>query len=327
MAEQESEQPPSLAMEFLGTKTSTPSQPSLVYRRPPQCTEQNVNPATQDEVAVGIKIVNSYEIEDIYSLATEVHEAESCDHENVVKVHCSFKYQGQLWIVMPPLPRLSIRSMIRASFPRGLPENAVAFILKETLKALNYMHGKNRLHQNLGADCLFLDGTSRVKVAFRSLTYDQNSNDLNSSVFPDWMIAPELMIDYRKGQSKATDIWMFGLLALELFYGRIPASNLEEFQSFVLGIDDKLRMLKKNQGIVGSGLFRKIGVFSCFSNKDRKKISKPLVEVMAACLSREPKKRPTTNQLMEYKLFQRCFTEKDTSFGKTKEGLYKYYRS
>ncbi|KAK4411348.1 Serine/threonine-protein kinase pakC [Sesamum angolense] len=270
----------------LGTKTSTPSQPSLVYRRP----AHESGTVNGDEVAVGIKIVNSYEIEDVYSLATEVHEAESCDHENVVKVHCSFKYQGQLWIVMPPLPRLSIRSMIRASFPRGLPENAVAFILKETLKALNYMHGKNRLHQNLGADCLFLDGTSRVKVAFRSLTYDQNSNDLNSGVLPDWMIAPELMIDYRKGQSKATDIWMFGLLSLELFYGRIPASNLEEFQSLVLGIDDKLRMLKKNQGIVGSGLFRKIGVFSCFSNKDRKKISKPLVEVMAACLSREPKK-------------------------------------
>ncbi|KAL2233950.1 serine/threonine-protein kinase BLUS1-like [Sesamum indicum] len=325
MAEQESEQPLTLAMEFPRGKDQYAlsavigvAEAGIMHRA------KHVNPATRDEVAVSIKIVNAYEIEDIYSLAREVHEAESCDHENMVKVHCSFKNQDQLWIVMPPLPRLSIRSMIRSSFPRGLPENTVAFILKETLKALNYMHEKNRLHQNLGADCLFLDGTSRVKVAFRSLTYDQSSNDLNSSVFPDWMIAPELMIDYRKGQSKATDIWMFGLLALELFYGRIPASNFEEFQLLVLGIDDKFRMLKKNRGVVGSGLFGKIGVFSCFSTKDKKNISKPLGEVLAACLSREPKKRPTTNQLMEYKLFQRCFTEKEISLAKLKKACTNY---
>ncbi|KAK4418706.1 Germinal center kinase [Sesamum alatum] len=252
---------------------------------------KHVNPATRGEVAVGIKIVNMYEIEDIYSLAGEVHEAEECDHENVVKAGCPEK-------------------------------NTVAFILKETLKALNYMHGKNKLHQNLGADCLFLDGTSRVKLAFRSLTYDQSINNLSSSVFPDWMIAPELMTDYRKATSKATDIWMFGLLALELFYGQIPASDLEEFQLLVLGIDDKFTMLKKNQGIVGSKLFEKIGISSCFSTKHRKTISKPLGEVLAACLSREPKKRPTTNELMEYKLFQRCFTEKEISLAKLKIKAY-----
>ncbi|KAL0464725.1 UNVERIFIED_CONTAM: Mitogen-activated protein kinase kinase kinase kinase [Sesamum latifolium] len=321
MAEQASEQPPStLAMEFPGDKEQYALSAVIgVAEAATMHRAKHVNPATRDEVTVGIKIVNSYEIEDIYSLAREVHEAESCDHENMVKVHCSFKNQDQLWIVMPPLPRLSIRSMMRSSFPRGLPKNTVAFIMKETLKALNYMHGKNRLHQNLGADCLFLDATSRVKVAFRSLTYDQSTNHLSSSVYPDWTIAPELMIDYREGQSKATDIWMFGLLALELFYGRIPASNFEEFQSLVLGIDDKFGTLKKNQGIVNSGLFGKIGDFSCFSTKHRKKISKPLGEVMAACLSREPKKRPTTNQLMEYKLFQRCFTEKEISLAKLKK--------
>ncbi|KAI3444626.1 hypothetical protein Pfo_001291 [Paulownia fortunei] len=271
---------------------------------------KHVNPTTGNEVPVGIKIFSMYKIEDIYSFTREVHEAETCDHENLVKVHCSFKFKNQLWIIMPPLPGFSIRSVIRSSFPSGMPEKTVVFILKETLKALHYMHGKNKLHQNIGAGCIFLDEKSRVTVTFRSLTYEDHYPNASSSVFPNWTIAPELMIDYRKGDSKATDIWMFGLLALELFYGWIPASDFQEFQLLVVGIEDEFGVLKKkenHQGInVASRFLGKFGVPSCF-NKQRKKIPKPLGEVMAACLSRDPEKRPTTNQLMEYKLFQKCF--------------------
>ncbi|PIN16234.1 MEKK [Handroanthus impetiginosus] len=226
-----------------------------------------LNPKSRNEVSVGIKIVDINKIENIYSFTKQIHRAETCDHENMVKVHCSFKVNDQLWIVMPPLSGFSSKSTIRSSFPNRLPENTVSFILKEILKALDYMHGRNKLHLDISADCIFLDEKYfTVKLAYRSLTSD-----------------------------KATDIWMFGLLALELFYGRLPASDFEEFQFLLGGIEDKFGILSKKKecrrGINASGFLGRFNVFS------------PLGEVMASCLmERDPKKRPTTNQPMEFNL-------------------------
>ncbi|PIN16235.1 MEKK [Handroanthus impetiginosus] len=268
---------------------------------------KHVNPETGNEVPVGIKIVNINKIEDIYTFTQEIHVAETCDHENMVKIHCSFKVNNQLWLVMSPLSGFSLRSIIRSSFPNGLPQNSVSFILKETLKVVHYLHENNKPHQSLGADCIFLDEkSSTVKLLLYSLSFENSKPD--SYGFPDWTLAPEVKNDYRKGSDKATDIWMFGLLALELFYGQFPASDFEEFHFLLNGIEDEFGASKKKESdgkIKGSGFFGKFSVFSCFSKQPKKIIPRPLGEVVAACLARDPKKRPTTNQLMEFNLFKK----------------------
>ncbi|KAK6119411.1 hypothetical protein DH2020_046841 [Rehmannia glutinosa] len=278
------------------------------------CIANYVNPATGIQIPVGVKMFNLHKIEDIYSLTGEILEAEAFDHENTVNVHCSFKVKDELWIIMPTLPRFSLRSVIRSSFPKGIPKKSVYFILKQTLKALDYMHGKNKLHRNIDAGCIFLDEESRVKLAFRSLTYEENYSNESPGGYPSWTMAPELMFDYRKGSSKASDVWMLGLLALELFYGGIPAFDFEEFQFLVMGIEDEFGVLKKkeninNRRVLGSSRFTgKFGFLSCFSKRG-KKIPEALGEFVGVCLSRDPKKRPTTNQLMEYELFQKISFE------------------
>ncbi|KAK6119417.1 hypothetical protein DH2020_046833 [Rehmannia glutinosa] len=235
-----------------------------------------VNPNTGIQTPIGVKMFNLDKIEDIYSLAGEILEAEAFDHENTVNVHCSFKVMDELWIIMPTLPRFSLRSVIRSSFPKGIPKKSVYFILKQTLKALDYMHGKNKLHRNIDAGCIFLDEESRVKLAFRSLTYEENYSNESPGGYPGWTMAPELMIDYRKGSSKATDVWMLGLLALELFYGGIPAFDFQEFQFLVMGIEDEFGILKKkeninNRRVLGSSTFTwKFGFLWCFSKRGRR---------------------------------------------------------
>ncbi|KAK6117778.1 hypothetical protein DH2020_048480 [Rehmannia glutinosa] len=228
---------------------------------------------------------NLHKIEDIYSLTGEILEAEAFDHENTVNVHCSFKVMDELWIIMPTLSRFSLRSVIRSSFPKGIRKKSVYFILKQTLKALDYMHGK--------ISCI---GISTLDVS-------------------SWTRNPG------KGSSKASDVWMLGLLALELFYGGIPAFDFEEFQFLVMGIEDEFGVLKKkeninNRRVLGSSRFTgKIGFLWCFSKRG-KKIPEALGEFVGVCLSRDPKKRPTTNQLMEYELFQKISSQGEKCLAK-----------
>ncbi|KAL8045022.1 hypothetical protein ABFX02_08G085000 [Erythranthe guttata] len=269
---------------------------------------KHVNPATGEEFPVGIKIVRFDEIkDDIYFITGELRQAKTCDgHENTVSVHCSFTTSpdNHLWIVMTPLPGFSIRSVIRSSFRHGLPEKSVTFILKETLKALVHMHGKNILHRYIGADCIFPCGGEEypgtIKLALRSLSY-RPSKESPGGGYPDWTIAPEFSETHGgkclSVSTKEGDVWMFGLLALELFYGRIPGSDSGRFEK-----------LLKNKMVPVASSSRFLGC--CLNGGERKEMPEQLREVVAACLADRPGKRPTVNQLMEeYDLFRVDFPE------------------
>ncbi|KAL7101945.1 hypothetical protein ACP275_08G087900 [Erythranthe tilingii] len=286
---------------------------------------KHVNPATGEEFPVGIKIFRIDEIkDDIYFMTGEFRQAKTCDdHENTVNVHCSFKTSpdNHLWIVMTPLPGFSIRSVIRSFFRHGMPEKSVNFILQETLNALVHMHGKNILHRYIGADCIFPCGEEYSLleklfiVTLQSITKlipaRSNWRSVHSRTarvkespgggYPDWTIAPEFRGTHGgkclSVSTKEDDVWMFGLLALELFYGRIPGSDSGRFEKL---LKNKMVPVASNSRFLGC----------CLNGGERKEMPEQLREVVAACLSDRPEKRPTVNRLMEeYDLFRVDFPE------------------
>ncbi|KAL3618690.1 hypothetical protein CASFOL_037509 [Castilleja foliolosa] len=269
----------------------------------------HVSPSDGSIIPVTVKILDTYKYKFIFSVTSEIHEAETYKHENIVNVHCSFTFNDHLWIIMPPLSRLSLRSIIRSSFPNGLSEVSIFFVLKDTLEALNHMHATNKLHQNLDVGCIFFDSDSKfIKVALRSLTCEESYSDEFSGGYPSWTVAPELTFDRTKRlRSKESDVWMLGLLALELFYGRIPVSDFEEFKVLVLAIDDEFGAVKrkgKNRWVLRKQ--GKLGFGSCFRGGG-KKIPEALGGFMAACLSRDPEKRATTGMLMKCEFLKKRF--------------------
>lgn len=251
---------------------------------------KHLNRETGEEALVGIKIFNIYEIEDMGSFTKQLHKAESFDHENIVKVHRSFMTdEDQKWVIMSP-PGIPIRSILRSCFRQGLPENAIACILKETLKALHYMHEEEEVCGNIGAGSVFLDDCYRVRITSSITPENRRSRDAVDLGY---------MSDYGVGViSKATDTLMFGFLALELFYGEVPSS--EEFSLLVANEFGKKQQKRRRFRI-------KFRVLSCFRGERERKIPTALAEVMAACLCRDEKARPTTAELMEFSLFQTTF--------------------
>lgn len=75
-------------------------------------------------------------------------------HPNVLRAYCSFVAKNSLWVVMPYMAGGSCVHIMKAAFPDGFEEPVIATILKETLKALNYLHQHGHIHRDVKVSCV-----------------------------------------------------------------------------------------------------------------------------------------------------------------------------
>ncbi|XP_042485015.1 serine/threonine-protein kinase BLUS1 [Macadamia integrifolia] len=223
-------------------------------------------------------------------------------HPNILKAHCSFTVNRCLWVVMPFMSAGSLQSIINSSFPDGFSEPCIAFVLKETLNALLYLHDQGHLHRDIKAGNILIDSDGSVKLADfgvsasiyeskHTSSYSSSSSSLllnDVAGTPYWM-APEV-IHSHTGYSFKADIWSFGITALELAHGRPPLSHLPPSKSLVMRITSRFRFsdYEKNK------------------KENNKKFSKNFREMVASCLDQDPSKRPTAEKLLKHPFFKSC---------------------
>lgn len=84
--------------------------------------------------------------------AEEVKTMILTDHPNLLGAYCSFTEGENLWIVMPYMAGGSCFHLMKSSFPKGFEdERFIAFVLRETLRGLQYLHGKGHIHRDVKA--------------------------------------------------------------------------------------------------------------------------------------------------------------------------------
>ena len=72
------------------------------------------------------------------------------DHPNLLSAYCSFTEGEALWIVMPYMAGGSCYHLMKSSYPKGFDdENFIAFVLRETLKGLEYLHENGHIHRDV----------------------------------------------------------------------------------------------------------------------------------------------------------------------------------
>ncbi|XP_058099850.1 serine/threonine-protein kinase BLUS1-like [Magnolia sinica] len=153
-------------------------------------------------------------------------------YTNFLKPNCFFRVDNKIWVVMPFMSYHSLRS-ISSSFPKGISETYISIILKETLRALSYLHSEGVVHRDIKADNIFFDSNGSVKLAYfgesaahyqeissYSVSFLSSFNDLNG--MPYWM-TPEVIYstveDRFMSNDVMSDIWIFSITALELAHG------------------------------------------------------------------------------------------------------------
>lgn len=71
------------------------------------------------------------------------------DHPNVLKSHCSFVSDHNLWVIMPYMSGGSCLHILKAAYPDGLEEVVIATMLREALKGLDYLHQHGHIHRDV----------------------------------------------------------------------------------------------------------------------------------------------------------------------------------
>lgn len=209
------------------------------------------------------------------------------DHPNVVRAYCSFVVERNLWVVMPFMAEGSCLHLMKIAYPDGFEEAAIGSILKETLKALDYLHRQGHIHRDVKAGNILLDTNGFVKLAdfgVSACMFDTGDRQRSRNTFvgtPCWM-APEVLQPGSGYNSKA-DIWSFGITALELAHGHAPFSKYPPMKVLLMTIQNAPPGLDYDRD---------------------KRFSKSFKEMVAMCLVKDQTKRPTAEKLLKHSFFK-----------------------
>ncbi|KAK2158592.1 hypothetical protein LSH36_167g09019 [Paralvinella palmiformis] len=186
--------------------------------------------------------------EDFAVIQQEIVMMRDCKHANIVAYYGSYLRRDKLWIFTGPLA-----------------ENKIAYVCRETLHGLYYLHQRGKMHRDIkGANILLTDDGS-VKLADFGVSAQITATMCKRKSFigtPYWM-APEVAAVERKGgYNQQCDIWAVGITAIEFAEMQPPMFDLHPMRS---------------------------PVFHNF---------------LKAALTKNPKKRPSADKLLEHPFLQ-----------------------
>ncbi|KAK4269532.1 hypothetical protein QN277_022678 [Acacia crassicarpa] len=239
---------------------------------------------------VAIKILDfERDNADLNNIFREAHTMNLIDHPNVLKSHCSFVSDHNLWFVMPYMAGGSCLHILKAAYPDGFEEVVIATILREVLKGLEYLHQQGHIHRDVKAGNILIDGHGAIKLGdfgVSACLFDSGDRQRTRNTFvgtPCWM-APEVM-EQLHGYDFKADIWSFGITALELAHGHAPFSKYPPMKVLLMTLQSAPPGLDYE--------------------RDRK-FSLSFKQMIYDCLKKDPSKRPTAKKLLKHSFFKQA---------------------
>ncbi|KZV92508.1 kinase-like protein [Exidia glandulosa HHB12029] len=238
-------------------------------------------------------------------------------HPNVLRVRGSWTDGHKLYIALRLMRSGSVADVMRYGWSGGFEEEVIKCALKQALEGLNYLHVNGFIHRDVKAANLLIDedGTvllgdlgvavslteeelPAVTTAKRTIHFEGGASPVSRDSgdrgrprlrhkrksfvgTPCWM-APEVIS--QKHYDSQADMWSFGITALELSQGRPPYSREPSHRALMKIIQDDPPTLNRDGG--------------------DQKYSRAFKDIIDSCLSKDPAKRPTAEQLLATPFFK-----------------------
>eukprot|EP00096_Caligus_rogercresseyi_P009480 TRINITY_DN3232_c0_g1_i1.p1 TRINITY_DN3232_c0_g1~~TRINITY_DN3232_c0_g1_i1.p1 ORF type:complete len:526 (-),score=87.05 TRINITY_DN3232_c0_g1_i1:145-1722(-) len=227
---------------------------------------------------------------DLQEIIKEISIMQQCDSPYVVKYYGSYFKNTDLWIVMEYCGAGSVLDIMKLrglynNLPKGevlpLTEDEIATILCDTLKGLEYLHLRKKIHRDIKSGNILLNNEGHAKLADFGVAGQLTDTMAKRNTVigtPFWM-APEVIQEI--GYDCVADIWSLGITALEMAEGKAPYGEIHPMRAIFM-IPAK-----------PAPTFNKPG-----------KWSSQIIDFVSRCLVKNPKERATASELLQHEFIR-----------------------
>ncbi|EGG17721.1 putative protein serine/threonine kinase [Cavenderia fasciculata] len=246
---------------------------------------KNKNPHSQyDRAMVALKKMPHRTPKQKRMNLAEIGFMKFCKHPNIVTFLSSYQKNEEVWMIMEFMEGGTLREAISNFI---FCESRIAYVAKEILKGIQYMHSHSLCHRDLKSSNIMISMKGEIKLIDFGLAIDFSieREDIHMCGSPFWM-PPEQI----QGQphSFSADIWSFGVCIVEMINRKVPHHNSR---------------LKAMISVVTDGIK--------FTKAEHPDWSDEILDFLDKCLQVDPTKRSTAQQLLEHPFLLKCCTLKE----------------
>eukprot|EP01094_Clydonella_sp_ATCC50884_P016322 TRINITY_DN2711_c0_g1_i2.p1 TRINITY_DN2711_c0_g1~~TRINITY_DN2711_c0_g1_i2.p1 ORF type:complete len:534 (-),score=137.47 TRINITY_DN2711_c0_g1_i2:208-1680(-) len=208
-------------------------------------------------------------------LITEVHIQKTSSHPNIVKFIAGYKVDDNLWVALEYMGGGSLTAILEMNVVLSEPQ--IAYVCRESLKALDYIHKMHRMHRDIKSDNILLGEGGEVKLADFGFAVQltQQQTQRNTVIGTPYWMAPELIEGHDYGPK--VDVWSLGIMLREMLEGEPPYMELPSAKALFLIITKGLPPLQHPE-----------------------RYSNDLKDFLAQCVHRDPTLRWSTADLLTH---------------------------
>ncbi|XP_071802348.1 mitogen-activated protein kinase kinase kinase kinase 5-like isoform X3 [Asterias amurensis] len=230
-----------------------------------------------------LKVIKMDPGDDVEIIQKEIAIMKECRHMNIVMYFGSYLRRDKLWIAMEYCGGGSLQDIYHMT--GHLNEPQIAYVCRETLHGLHYLHTLNMMHRDIkGANILLTDdGDCKLADFGVSAQITQTTMKRKSFIGTPYWMAPEVAaVERTGGYNSQCDVWAVGITAIELAELQPPMFDLHPMRALYL-------MSKKN--------------FVPPKLKEQTKWSGSFHGFLKSALTKNPKKRPLAEKLLRHPFF------------------------
>ncbi|XP_051946339.1 mitogen-activated protein kinase kinase kinase kinase 5-like isoform X2 [Xyrauchen texanus] len=227
-----------------------------------------------------VKIIKLEAGDDFSIIQQEIFMVKECTHHNIVAYFGSYLCREKLWICMEYCGGGSLQDIYHVTGP--LSELQIAYVCRETLQGLGYLHSKGKMHRDIKGANILLTDNGDVKLADFGVAAKITATIAKRKSFigtPYWMAPEVAAVEKNGGYNQLCDIWAVGITSIELAELQPPMFDLHPMRALFL-------MSKSN--------------FQPPKLKDKNKWSTNFHNFIKISLTKNTKKRPTAEKLLTH---------------------------